>query len=156
VRQNPIQRTVSLFICVRIALCTIVAHNIAQNRHLKHRLWIGGSDEMRNCPVKYHITAPMVHCRHREGGQTSRITAESFIEYTNCTSLSNNKNRTNNTVSKQKQRSDHRATKTKSNISNLATQQLSITSHQRCQTRPNQWRLRPTSRGRGQRQTHEN
>jgi len=32
VRQNPIQRTVSLFICVRIALCTIVAHNIAQNR----------------------------------------------------------------------------------------------------------------------------
>ena len=32
VRQNPIQRTVSLFICVFIALCTIVAHNIAQNR----------------------------------------------------------------------------------------------------------------------------
>ena len=32
VRQNPIQRPVSLFICVRIALCTIVAHNIAQNR----------------------------------------------------------------------------------------------------------------------------
>ena len=32
VRQNPIQRTVSLFMCVCIALCTIVAHNIAQNR----------------------------------------------------------------------------------------------------------------------------
>jgi len=32
VRQNPIQRTVNLFICVCIALCTIVAHNIAQNR----------------------------------------------------------------------------------------------------------------------------
>jgi len=32
VRQNPIQRTVSLFICVCTALCTIVAHNIAQNR----------------------------------------------------------------------------------------------------------------------------
>ena len=32
VRQNPIQRTVSLFICVCIALCTIFAHNIAQNR----------------------------------------------------------------------------------------------------------------------------
>ena len=32
VRQNPIQRTVSLFICVCIALCTIVAHNTAQNR----------------------------------------------------------------------------------------------------------------------------
>ena len=32
VRQNPIQRTVSLFICVCIALCTIVAQNIAQNR----------------------------------------------------------------------------------------------------------------------------
>jgi len=33
VRQNPIQRTVSLFICAcKHALCTIVAHNIAQNR----------------------------------------------------------------------------------------------------------------------------
>ena len=32
VRKNPIQRTVSLFICVCIAPCTIVAHNIAQNR----------------------------------------------------------------------------------------------------------------------------
>ena len=32
VRQNPIQRPVSLFLCVCIALCTIVAHNIAQNR----------------------------------------------------------------------------------------------------------------------------
>ena len=32
VRQNPIQRTLSLFICVCIALCTTVAHNIAQNR----------------------------------------------------------------------------------------------------------------------------
>ena len=32
VRQNPIQRPVGLFICVCIALCTIVAHNIAQNR----------------------------------------------------------------------------------------------------------------------------
>ena len=30
--KSPIQRTVSLFICVCIALCTIVAHNIAQNR----------------------------------------------------------------------------------------------------------------------------
>jgi len=33
VRQNPIQRTVrSVHICVRVALCTIVEHNIAQNR----------------------------------------------------------------------------------------------------------------------------
>jgi len=32
VRQNPIQRTVSLFMCVCITLCTIVAHSIAQNR----------------------------------------------------------------------------------------------------------------------------
>jgi len=32
VRQNPIQRTFSLFIRVCIALCTIVAHNIARNR----------------------------------------------------------------------------------------------------------------------------
>ena len=32
VRQNPTQRTVSLFICVCIALCTTVAHNSVQNR----------------------------------------------------------------------------------------------------------------------------
>jgi len=32
VKQKPMQRTVSLFIGVCIALCTIVAHNIAQNR----------------------------------------------------------------------------------------------------------------------------
>ena len=32
VKQNPIQRTVRLFIFVCITLCTIVAHNIAQNR----------------------------------------------------------------------------------------------------------------------------
>jgi len=32
VRQNPVQRTVSLFMCVCIALCTIVAPNIAENR----------------------------------------------------------------------------------------------------------------------------
>jgi len=32
-RQNPIQRTVrSVYMCVCIALCTIVVHNIAQNR----------------------------------------------------------------------------------------------------------------------------
>jgi len=32
VRQNPIQRTVMfVFICVCTALCTIVAHNVAQN-----------------------------------------------------------------------------------------------------------------------------
>ena len=33
VRQNPFQRTVrSIHVCVCIALCTIVMHNIAQNR----------------------------------------------------------------------------------------------------------------------------
>jgi len=32
VRQNPIQRLLGLFIYARIALCTIVVHNIAQNR----------------------------------------------------------------------------------------------------------------------------
>jgi len=31
-RQNPIQELLGLFICVCIALCTIIAHNIAQNR----------------------------------------------------------------------------------------------------------------------------
>jgi len=52
VRQNPIPRTVSLFICVCIALCTIVAHNIAQNRpsrqspHLRWCLFEG-----RGCTI---------------------------------------------------------------------------------------------------------
>ena len=32
VRQNPSRELLGLFICVCIALCTIVAHNIAQNR----------------------------------------------------------------------------------------------------------------------------
>ena len=32
VRQNPIQELLVLFICVWSSLCTIVAHNTAQNR----------------------------------------------------------------------------------------------------------------------------
>jgi len=40
VRQNPTP-TVSLFICLCVALCTIVAHNIAQNRHNKEVIkWV--------------------------------------------------------------------------------------------------------------------
>ena len=56
VRQNPIHGTVSLFICVRNALCTIVAHNIAQNRH----------DNFPSYPLDNHHCSDDVYLR--EGG----------------------------------------------------------------------------------------
>ena len=56
VRQNPIHRTVSLFICVRNALSTIVAHNIAQNRH----------DNFPSYPLDNHHCSDDVYLR--EGG----------------------------------------------------------------------------------------
>jgi len=62
VTQNPIQRTVSLFICVCIALCTIVAHNIAQNR----------PDSFPPYPPDDHHSSDDVYLR--EGGQTDRQT----------------------------------------------------------------------------------
>ena len=58
VRQNPIQRTASLFICVCIALCTIVAHNIAQNR----------PDSFPHYPPDNHHCSDDVYLR--EGGET--------------------------------------------------------------------------------------
>ena len=58
VRQNPIQRTVSLFICVCIALCTIVAHIIAQNR----------PDSFPPYPPDDHHSSNDVYLR--EGGAT--------------------------------------------------------------------------------------
>ena len=58
-RQNPIQRPLrSLFICVSIALCTIVAHNIAQNR----------PDNFRAYPPVNHHCSDDVYLR--EGGTT--------------------------------------------------------------------------------------
>ena len=60
VSQNPIQRTVSLFICVCIALCTIVAHNIAQNR----------SDTFPPYPPDNHHCSDDVYLR--EGGPMKR------------------------------------------------------------------------------------
>ena len=62
VRQNPIQRTVSLFICVCIALCTIVAHNIAQNR----------PDSFPSYPPDDHHSSDGVYLR--EGGSTCKTT----------------------------------------------------------------------------------
>ena len=59
VRQNPIQRTVSLFICVCIALCTIVAHNIAQDR----------PDSFPPYPPDNHHISDDVYLR--EGGWTA-------------------------------------------------------------------------------------
>ena len=55
VRQNPIQRTVSLFICVCSSLCTIVAHNIAQNR----------PDNFPSCPPENHHCSDDVYLRKR-------------------------------------------------------------------------------------------
>jgi len=52
VRQNLIQRTVSLFICVCIALCTIVAHNIAQNRPDNFPSYHPDTDR-KQCITKY-------------------------------------------------------------------------------------------------------
>jgi len=56
VRQNPIQRTVSLFICVCIALYTIVAHNIAQN----------GPDSFPPYPPDDHHISDDVYLREGE------------------------------------------------------------------------------------------
>jgi len=55
VRQNPIQRTVSLFMCVCSSLCTIVAHNTAQNR----------PDNFPSCPPDNHQLLRWCLC---EGG----------------------------------------------------------------------------------------
>ena len=73
VRQNPIQRTISLFICVCIGLCTTVAHNIAQNR----------PDSFPPYPPDDHHISDDVYLR--EGGRhfwqlcTNRIITNSFL-----------------------------------------------------------------------------
>ena len=67
VRQNPIQRTVSLFICVCIALCTIVAHNIAQNR----------PDSLSPYPPDNHHISDDVYLR--EGGECVNEAVSVFI-----------------------------------------------------------------------------
>ena len=57
VRQNPIQRPVrSVHVCVCIGLCTIVAHNTAQNR----------PDNFPSCPPDDHHGSDDVYSR--EGG----------------------------------------------------------------------------------------
>jgi len=68
VRQNPIQRTVSLFICVCIALCTIVAHNIAQNR----------PDSFPPYPPDDHHSSDDVYLREG-GGEIQRLFAMSCV-----------------------------------------------------------------------------
>jgi len=56
VKQNSIQKLLDLFICVCIALCTIVAHNIPQNR----------PDNFPSCPPDNHHCSDDVYLR--EGG----------------------------------------------------------------------------------------
>jgi len=68
VRQNPIHRTVSLFICVHNALCTIVAHNIAQNR----------PDNFPSYPLDNHHCSDDVYLR--EGGRQEHEQEQSGIE----------------------------------------------------------------------------
>ena len=70
VRQNPIQRTISLFICVCIALCTIVAHNITQNR----------PDSFPPYPPDNHHCSDDVYLR--EGGCQSQSPFNSYITTT--------------------------------------------------------------------------
>jgi len=73
VRQNPIQRTVSLFICVCITLCTIVAHNIAQNR----------PDSFPTYPPDNHHCSDDVYLR--EGGpKKDQVTGWFFSDYSQC------------------------------------------------------------------------
>ena len=63
VRQNPIQTTVSLFICVCIALCTIVGHNIAQNR----------PDNFPSYPPDNHCCSDDVYLRKGGGTGTQHL-----------------------------------------------------------------------------------
>jgi len=55
VRQNPIQRTASLFIFVCSSLCTIVVYNTAQNR----------PDNFPSCPPDNHHCSDDVYLRER-------------------------------------------------------------------------------------------
>ena len=72
VRQNPIQRTLSLFICVCIALCTIVAHNIAQNR----------SDSFPPYPPDNHHISDDVYLREGDcGGDGQSCQVQLFTIY---------------------------------------------------------------------------
>ena len=68
VRQHPIQRTVSLFICVCITLCTIVAHNIAQNR----------PDTFPTYPLDNHHCSDDVYLR--EGGAITTTIKHIYIK----------------------------------------------------------------------------
>jgi len=71
VRQNSIQRTVSLFICVCIALCTIVAHNIAQNR----------PDSFPPYPPDNHHCSDDVYLREwgtRDSSKVSKVTVDFY------------------------------------------------------------------------------
>jgi len=64
VRQNPIQRTVrSVHMCECIALCTIVAHNIAQNR----------PDNFPSCPPDNHHCSDYVYLREWGMGTRKRV-----------------------------------------------------------------------------------
>ena len=69
VRQNPIQRTVSLFICVCIALCTIVAHNIAQNR----------PDSFPPYPPDNHHISDDVYLREGKPGGRNRAVKANWL-----------------------------------------------------------------------------
>ena len=69
VRQNPIQRTVSLFICVCIALCTIVAHNIAQNRPDSFPPY---SPDNHHCSDDVYL---------REGGSSNEANMQNLLKF---------------------------------------------------------------------------
>ena len=66
VRQNPIQRTVSSVHNVCSSLCTVVAHNTAQNR----------PDNFPSCPPDNHHCSDDVYLRERGGGSLRSTPSE--------------------------------------------------------------------------------
>jgi len=79
VRQNPIQRIVSLFICVCFALCTIVAQNRPDsfspyppdNHHCSDDVCLREGGLLARQVSSWSTT---VHPRHRQDRQTDRQT----------------------------------------------------------------------------------
>ena len=86
VRKTQSRELLGLFVCVCIALCTIVAHNIAWNRpdnfpsyppdnhHCYDDVYLreGGGDRYDIRPVPTHATNPHWFCSGSSGGRTLR------------------------------------------------------------------------------------
>jgi len=69
VRQTQSRELLGLFICMCIALCTIIAHNIAQNR----------LDNFPSYPPDNHHCSDDVYLREGGGGTRSYMNPGSFL-----------------------------------------------------------------------------